>query len=200
MVYRLNNKDIYILQNLYSPTISEYEKGELVRYFESHGKKIGVIIEGTIYMCCENDDFDRTILKVFKIGDIISKNMLLPAECGVSYFMAKQKSRAAFFDKSNLLSYMVQQFEENNKSSEFSEELIHIFILQQKSIKSKLMSYFKYESKKQNSRSIKVPMPFSDLAEYLGIDRAALMRGLSQLKKDKLIDYNRHDVKILGEL
>ncbi|MGN1132993.1 MAG: Crp/Fnr family transcriptional regulator [Oscillospiraceae bacterium] len=197
MVCHFNEKDMYVMQNLYFPTIAEYGKKELIRHFDNYSNRIGVVTQGTIYMCSENDNFDRTILKIFKRGDMLSKEMLLPVQCGVSYFMAKEKCRVAFYEKDDLISYMIGQLEENNIPSEFSEELIHIFILQQKSIKSKLMSYFKYESIRQQSSSIIVPMPFSDLAEYLGVDRAALMRGLSALKKESVIDYSRHTVQIL---
>ena len=62
-----------------------------------------------------------------------------------------------------------------------------IEILSNKTIRNKLLAYFKLMSKKNKSRIIYLPYTFIDLADYLGVDRSAMYRELKNLKEEGLI-------------
>lgn len=53
------------------------------------------------------------------------------------------------------------------------------------------------ESKKQNSNIIKLTITKQSLADSFGVQRPSLSRELSNMKADKLIDYDRKTIKIL---
>ena len=63
-----------------------------------------------------------------------------------------------------------------------------IEILSNKTIRNKLLAYFKIISKKNNSKIIYLPYSFTDLADYLGVDRSAMYRELKHLKEEGLIE------------
>ena len=42
-------------------------------------------------------------------------------------------------------------------------------------------------SKKKLSKTFTIPLTYTDLADYLGIDRSAMQRELKNLKEDELI-------------
>ena len=58
------------------------------------------------------------------------------------------------------------------------------------------MAYIKFECEAQQSDTIKVPIPYSDLAEFLGIDRSAMMKELSKMKEENLIIGQKKTIKI----
>ena len=62
-----------------------------------------------------------------------------------------------------------------------------IVILTKKTIRDKLLEYFNINSKKNGSKYIYLPFNFSDLANYLGIDRSAMSRELGFLKEEGFI-------------
>ena len=62
-----------------------------------------------------------------------------------------------------------------------------IDILSQRSIKDKILTYLKKEALKKNSKTFTIPYSFQELADYLCIDRSAMMRELKNLQKEKKI-------------
>ena len=62
-----------------------------------------------------------------------------------------------------------------------------IEILSNKTIRNKLLTYFKIISKKNKSRIIYLPYTYLELADYLGVDRSAMYRELKSLREDELI-------------
>ena len=72
-----------------------------------------------------------------------------------------------------------------------------IELLTKRSIRSKLLHYFETESKKEHSKSFNLKYSYTDLADYLSIDRSAMMRELKNLKDDKLIQDVNKKITIL---
>ena len=67
-----------------------------------------------------------------------------------------------------------------------------IELLTARSIRNKLLAYFELEAKKNNSKTFNLNYSYTDLADYLAIDRSAMMRELKNLKEDRLIkDVNK---------
>lgn len=83
-----------------------------------------------------------------------------------------------------------------NKISEKNER---ITILTQKSIRNKLLEYFKITSLKNNSRHIYIPTTYTELAEYLAVDRSAMSRELKNLKNEGFIDIKNKKITLLYE-
>ena len=67
-----------------------------------------------------------------------------------------------------------------------------IELLTKRSIRNKLLAYFELQAKKKNAKTFDLSYSYTDLADYLCVDRSALMRELKNLKEDKLIkDINK---------
>ena len=64
---------------------------------------------------------------------------------------------------------------------------LRIELLSQKTIRDKLLSYFRILSENNFSKTFVVPFSLTDLADYLSIDRSAMMRELKMLKEDGII-------------
>lgn len=79
----------------------------------------------------------------------------------------------------NLLKIITKKINSNNDRME---------ILTNKTIRNKLLAYFRIMSRKNNSRVIYLPYNYIDLADYLAIDRSAMYRELKNLKEEGLIE------------
>ena len=72
-----------------------------------------------------------------------------------------------------------------------------IEVLSNKSIRDKLLDYFRILSKKTGSKVIYLPMSYTELADYLAVNRSALSREIKNLKDDELIETKGKRIKLL---
>ena len=72
-------------------------------------------------------------------------------------------------------------------------------MLSQKTIRDKILSYFRILSQNSFSQTFTLPFSLTDLADYLGVDRSAMMREIKTLKEDgviKKLDKDRYTLLI----
>ena len=70
-------------------------------------------------------------------------------------------------------------------------------ILSNNSIRNKLLAYFKIMSKRSKSKIRYLPFTFTDLADYLAINRSAMTRELKLLKEEGFIEISTRKIKLL---
>lgn len=68
--------------------------------------------------------------------------------------------------------------------------------LSKRTIRDKLLSYLKEESRKNNLKEFNISFNRSELADYLFIDRSAMSRELGRMKDDGLIEFNKNRFKL----
>ena len=69
-------------------------------------------------------------------------------------------------------------------------------ILSKRTIKEKLLSYFSNLSKNSGKKTFILPITYIELADYLSVDRSAMMRELKKLKDNKIINTNGKKITI----
>ena len=72
-----------------------------------------------------------------------------------------------------------------------------IEILSKRSIREKLLSYFNTLSNKAFSKNITLPFSLTNLADYLSVDRSAMMREIKNLTDEGFISKNGNRIKLL---
>ena len=60
-------------------------------------------------------------------------------------------------------------------------------MLSRRSIRDKLLCYFRQLAEKEQSRTIQLPFSLSVLADYIATDRSAMMRELKRLKEEGVL-------------
>ncbi|WP_458406744.1 Crp/Fnr family transcriptional regulator [Anaerotignum sp.] len=82
-----------------------------------------------------------------------------------------------------------------------SNKVVHLTekvdILSHRSIRGKLMSYFRIQSTKQGTLTFELPFSLLKLANYLCIDRSAMMRELKKMKEEEMIELDGRVVTLL---
>lgn len=64
-------------------------------------------------------------------------------------------------------------------------------------VREKILTYLIRVSREQQSRTFSIPLNRNAMAEYLNIERSALSRELSNMKRDGLIDYHRNSFRLI---
>ena len=88
----------------------------------------------------------------------------------------------------NLLKILTDKISERNKRIE---------ILTKKSIRDKLLEYFKINSQRTGSKIVYLPFTFTELADYLAVDRSAMSREMKYLKEEGFIQVSNKKITLL---
>lgn len=64
-------------------------------------------------------------------------------------------------------------------------------------VRAKVLTYLAREAKEQKSQAFAIRLDRSAMAEFLNVERSALSRELSQMKKDGLIDFYKNNFRLL---
>lgn len=186
-----------ILNSLQSST-HLYKPTETIAYSIKGRNIIGIIEEGKANIIRFDFDGIRTIVESLATGDIFS-DMFFDSNSSDLSVLATTNCKVTFIDYDKLFTIKLSENYSIFLSNLFkciAEKIVkrneRIELLTTRSIRNKLLSYFELQTKKRNSKSFDLDYSYTDLADYLAIDRSAMMRELKNLKEDKLIkDVNK---------
>jgi len=208
------------MTNLFA-NISEKNQEKLLRILEAHTlnfKKncqvlttvkwenmIGVILSGYMQITRVDYNGNRTIIEELEenavFGTAISS--LNNAEYEI---ITKEETKIVVIDYNSIIT------EEGSKHSyynQFIRNLLEIYtekinkknerieILTKKTIRDKLLEYFKIVSKQNGSKIIYLMMTYSELADYLSVDRSAMSRELKYLLEEGFIKKDGKKITLL---
>ena len=74
---------------------------------------------------------------------------------------------------------------------------MRVELLTKRSTRDKLLAYFTLVSTRNLSKSFVLPFSLTDLADYLSVDRSAMMREMKLLKEDGLIQKTGNKITLL---
>lgn len=180
-----------------------YSKNEMLLRPEDSRGRVGVLLEGRVYIQREEYSGVRTLLTELIPGDLFGEvfacapdTALTPDVCAraadacavlwldfgrvLAHPSLDPAHRAALI--SNMLSVLAE------KDLLLSRRIGH---LSKRSTREKLLSYLYEQSQLSGSRSFVIPFDRQSLADYLCVDRSAMSAALSRLQHEGLIEYHR---------
>lgn len=170
----------------------------------SKANLIGILEDGSAQIIRTDYNGNKIIIEDLKIGSIFGIRFSLLSNdeydivakeeskfIFIDYALLKlQKSRSAYYQK-----FLINFMDILSDMVYFKNERINI--LTRKTTREKLLEYFENESKKAFSKSFYLPFNLTELAEYLSIDRSAMMREIKRLKQDRIIDSTGNKIQLL---
>jgi CRP-like cAMP-binding protein len=72
-----------------------------------------------------------------------------------------------------------------------------LYYISHKTIRDRIQSYLEDQESFHGASEFEIPFNREQLADFLCVDRSALSRELSNMKKEKLIDYKRNWFQVL---
>ena len=185
--------------------LNKYKKGEYIFLSGQSKPAVGILITGSAQVVKENILGDSMIIGSVGGGEIFGETYACQGEevipvsvvaqeyCEVLLLEVSRVIKTCNFACphhqmliSNLLRVIAGKcIKLNQKMSYFTF----------KTIRGRLIAFFYDRMELDDSLEFRLPFGRQELADYLGVDRSAMCRELSTMKKDGLIDYNGRNIK-----
>ncbi|MCX4248192.1 MAG: Crp/Fnr family transcriptional regulator [Bacilli bacterium] len=172
-----------------------YKKEAMILSNIANTTQVGYIESGSAVIIRYNYNGSRTIIEKLNEGDTFGEFSSTFTE--ELYVIAEKETDVILFNYSKLVNRCKKNCEYHNKLVDNMVQVLsqkmqsyneRIEVLTKKTIRDKLLAYFNILTKKQISKYILLPFTLTDLADYLSIDRSAMMRELKNLKEEGLIE------------
>lgn len=156
---------------------------------------IGIVISGDAQLIRLDYNGTRTLLQEYSSGDVFG-GIFSNISNGEISVQAKTDAEILFLDYDHIINRCKKNCPFHNTviqnmiqilSRRIYKQNERIEVLTKRTIRDKLLEYFHTLAKKNSSKTIYLPFTYTDLADYLSIDRAAMMREIKYLKDDGII-------------
>ena len=160
-------------------------------------KMIGIILEGTANVERYDYNGNRSIIEKLEKNSVFCEvfsrlgsdiSVIATSDCEVLFIeyehLIKRCKKGCIYHSiltNNVLQLLSKKIVDLNKRLE---------ILSKRTIRDKLLSYFELLANNNPKRSFNLPFTYTDLADYLSIDRSAMMREIKNLKEEGFIETN----------
>lgn len=182
-----------------------FKKGEWILKLDENGTESGIIHNGTAYLISVTDSGEKNIINFYSDNHIFGKKFLPHNNVNLYYIIAKTDCHVTLFPYQKIFSFchnlpnLHTKFLHNILTSSIQREQIHIDILSQRTIRQKLLVSFRHFSEIYHTNNITLPMPLLDFADYLGVDRSAMMRELKKLNNENFLISKGKHITLLNE-
>ena len=193
----INSKNKEKLLLMLEANTLHFKKDSTILSVIKNDNIVGIITSGYLQIIRTDHNGIRTIIEELEEQDVFG-SFISSLKNKEYEIIAKEDTEIIIIDYDNIINCNLtnksfyNQFIKNLlqiTSKKIQEKNERIEILTKKTIRNKLLEYFKIISKKHNSKYIYLPFNFTDLADYLAIDRSAMSRELKYLKEEGFIDY-----------
>ncbi|MBQ8975472.1 MAG: Crp/Fnr family transcriptional regulator [Oscillospiraceae bacterium] len=95
----------------------------------------------------------------------------------------------------------LSKFERNlmNAAADRNARLVQkVDIISRRTVREKLLTFLRYESRRQRSSSFEIPLNRQELADYICVDRTTLSTELGRLKNEGIIHNSRNYFELIG--
>ncbi len=165
---------------------------------------LGLVLDGTVLLEYMDENGLRRIVDFYNAGDYFFLKPSLFFGKADFCTLARSKCKIAFFyRKKNALGSceeLPSVFYESIYPSLQSSALAHINILQQPSLRRKIFSFLQYYSQRCHRNPFSLTLSFTDCADFLAVDRSAMMRELGRMEKEGLLQHKGRNVSLLQPL
>ena len=187
-------------------SIKEFEAGEVITTFLLRRNQFCVLIEGEAQLVTYDKDGNKKILYYYKKNDIFGEALFKVYLDKELFVLAKKKCKVLFYpydlaerctETSCLYHTEVLKNLPDLILHSIAEQNFRILLLTYKSVRDKLLTYFNTLSIENNNKTFELPFSLTDLADYLMIDRSAMMRELKRMTDDQIIKKTKNKITLL---
>lgn len=200
----IENKDVKSMLNCFNATTISYKNGTTIISNLANTGAIGIIYEGSANLIKIDYNGNRTIIEKLERGSIFGE-VFLPNSDELS-IVATDNCTVISFDYEHITRRCKKSCPYHSKLIDnmiqiLADKIVNmnnrIDILTKKTIREKLLEYFKTIEKEKLSKTFKLNLNFTELADYFGVDRSALMREIKNLKNEGFIETKGNKITLL---
>lgn len=191
----IDENDVKKMLNCFQAKTLHYKKDTTILSNVANTTQVGVITSGSAIIIRYNFNGSRTIIEKLNEGDTFGSFSASFSE--ELYIISLEETEVILFDYSKMINRCKKNCEYHNKLIHNMVQILsvklqnyneRIEVLTKKTIRDKLLAYFNMLVKKQITKNITLPFSLTDLADYLSIDRSAMMRELKNMKEEGIIE------------
>ncbi len=185
---------------------ASYKKGEVLISLGRPIAEFAIMLSGSVQISCDDINGNQIIMMSVSKGGMFAESLAVTKS-------SESPIVATATDDSELLWLKADPIRKNQITTPLHSKIITSFItalankclsmndrvqiLSKKSIRDKVVTYFSQLSEQRKSKELTIPLSREDMASYLGVERSALSRELSNMKRDGIIDFHKNHFKIL---
>ncbi len=194
----------------FKPVTKKYKKGETIAiYGGGVPNSVAILSKGEAKLEVFNENGLVSLLEQYREGDVFGELFSLPLENFQYMAIAISDCTVIFLDYYHIVSPCHRACAHHSQlisnlfmmAAQRSQELsLHISILGQYTIRGKLLAYLKYirtSSGASGDAAFTIPMSFVQLSEYLVTDRSSLMREITNMNREGIIESKNKEFRIL---
>ena len=182
-----------------------YENNEIIMEYTNTMKKIGLIAEGQASLYGSDAEGNQYLMDELKKDDVFGEPLLLPEMSQHYYVCAKAKTRVIFIDYEHVIkrcenachhhSQMVSNLLQLT-ALQSRQQMERIYVLSRSTTRQKILSYLNALSAEKQSDTVRIPMSYTSLAQYLSVGRSARTRELKNLEEEQIIEKNGRNILV----
>lgn len=186
----------------------QYKKNQIITTYIQKRNQICVLIKGEADLVRYDFNGAKTIIEHYTSNDIFGEAFYVVSVNNELSVEAKKNCEVLFFSYEML--YNVCNINckfHKTLMEEFSKIIVdkmkivntRIEILTKRTIREKLLGYFDILSTRSLSKTFTIPFSLTDLADYLSVDRSAMMREIKCLKDEGIIKKDENKFTLLTD-
>ena len=200
----ISEKNILKLKRILSANTAKYKKNVNILSNVNPDNFIALVDSGSVQFIFNDYDGNKTIIEELNAGEMFG-NLISNITSEEITCVTKEDTQITYieFDEitndeiikndfyiifiKNLIKLLTDQLTTRNNRIE---------LLTKRSTRDKILAYFKNESQKRGTKKFNMPMTFTELANYLSVDRSAMSREIKYLKEDGFLKVNGKKITI----
>lgn len=200
---RIDSLDISKMMKCFDCKKIIFKKDQTILSNVLNSNLIGIILSGSACLLRYDYNGNRTIMEILKKDSVFGRNFsYLDNE---TFVTALTDCEVLFFNYSFLMNCCKKKCECHNILIDnifdlMAQKIIYlnerVEVLSKRSIRDKLITYLNLIAKKKGKNSFYLPFTYTELADYLSIDRSAMMREIKKLKNEGFIYSNGKQITI----
>lgn len=182
-----------------------YTKGVNILSNVNHDNFIGIVDEGCLQIVFNDYNGNSVLIEELSENEIFG-NLISSINSDDCSCITKTNTKITYIDYEDIINADIVKndfyiiFMKNLLKilgSQLNSKNERIEVLTKRSIRDKLLEYFRILSQKRGSKTFTIPFTFIELANYLCVDRCAMTRELKYLKNEGFIKINGKKVYLL---
>ena len=201
----LSDSDLEFALSFFGAYEAEYEKGDYLNKIGSKVTRFGLVLDGFVQVYADDYYGNQMIMQSVTVGHTFGESLcFLDMEADI-YIIAMKKTKVLWLktDKVKTASTEKERFFANRFITMIARRTLsknnRVQILSKITLRSKLITLFSQYANRYGNE-FTVPFDRNALAVYLGTNRSALSRELSNMQAESIIEYNKNRFKLIKEI
>ena len=208
MLFReLTEEQLFDALQLLHAEYRTYRKGMFLHHAGEPLRKFGFVLSGAVQAMTDDPDGNRMIMANVIPGGTFGESLCyLKIKDSPAYIRASENAEILWLSLSELYGEPApQEALARDLRRRFTAMLAEraltmnqrIQVLSNITIRDKLSTFFTHAANRAGSRSFTISMTREDLAAYIGANRSAMIRELSKMRDEGLIEFSGNRFRII---